>query len=521
MNAADLLWRTLRREDPNGLALVGSRLELTWGEVRRRMSALVAALVARGVAPGDRVCILSRNIEEYAEAYWAIISAGAVAVPLNFRLAEPELERLIAHTEPTAYLVDAGMLPALERVDPSLPDTPTIVWGDGDNGGLRPGWSWYDAIVAADTSEPRAPDVDESDPMAIVYTGGTTGTPKGVVRTHRNAIGIAIVRPGHDVVGQRSTTMCVTPIFHVAGQGALLGWLTGSTIVMSSGRFDAEAFLAAVARHHVESVFIVPTMALALSQVEDPGRYDLSSLREWRSGSAALSVEIAQRVQDMYPHVRLGNGAGSTEAGNYAVVWWDEMRTRPPGCIGRPPAGQEVRLVDLEAREVPPGELGEIVIRGVQVGRGYWNATEATEAAYRDGWLHTGDLGRVDADGLLYLVDRIKDMIVTGGENVYPIEVEDVIFSVDGVRDVSVVGEPDERWGEVVVAVVVPDEGRDVLAAVEAACERSLAGYKRPRWVVLTDSLPRTVAGKIDKLTLRRRVIKAASEVGLHEAPAR
>ncbi|MDP9092223.1 MAG: acyl--CoA ligase [Actinomycetota bacterium] len=517
MNAAELLWSTLRREEGSRLALVGDGLELSYAEVRRRLSALAACLLTGDVRTGDRVAMLSRNAPQYAEAYWAAISIGAISVPLNFRLAIPELRKLLIHCTPSAYFCSAEYVSVLELADPRACNVPIIYWGERLIG-TPANCIYFDDVASNATAEEPLPiTLGERDPMAIVFTGGTTGTPKGSVRTHGNAIAMALLAPGHALLGKRGASMCVTPIFHVAGQTSLLGWLWGGTIVMSAGHFDAPTFLSTVEKYSVESVFIVPTMALALTKIPDTSAYDISSLKEWRSGSAALPLEVARRLAEMYPHVRLANGAGSTEGGTFGSVPWTVMRSRRPGCVGRPPPGQEVRILDADGSFLSDqsGEtLGEIILRGAQVCVAYWDAPEQTELAFAGGWFHTGDLGWIDEDGYLYLADRKEEMIISGGENVYPLEVEGVILRVAGILDVAVVGLPDERWGERVAAVIVVDGGDEIVQQVLSVCQDELASYKRPRALLRVEAIPRTVAGKIEKHAVRELLASRISEAG-------
>ncbi|MDP9082871.1 MAG: acyl--CoA ligase [Pseudomonadota bacterium] len=503
MNIAQLLTATLRQVDPQRVALADPDGSRTFGDFTHRLAALTTWLRSRGFGPGQRIGILSRNSIDYLEAWWSVIAIGATAVPLNFRLVAAELRRIIAANPLSACFCSAELVGLLGEADDCLAEKPVIVWG-GDVAGMPFEVRQIEDLVAQSRCELEVTAVADEAPFSIIYTGGTsTGSPKGVIRTHGNATAHAFLAPGHNFSGRRRTVLCSTPLFHAAGQIGLFNLLVGGAVVLSGRGFDTRQFLELVNRYQVEAAFVVPTIVIELTQIT--GVAHVPSLRELRCGSAPLPLEVARRLVAKFPGVWFGNGAGSTEAGTYAVVGWEEMSAHPYGCVGRAPLGQEVRIFSEQGAELAPDGMGEIVIRGGQVSPGFWGQPERTTEVFREGWLKTGDLGWIDQEGLLYLVDRKDDLIISGGENVYAREIEEILYAVSGVAEAAVVAMGDPRWGEVPVAAVVAAPGASPLCDIESALEQKLARYKHPRKIVLFEWLPKTAVGKIDKRELRAR----------------
>jgi len=510
MNVAQLLAAALREVDPQRVALADPDGSRAFGDFTHRLATLTTWLRSRGFGPGHRIGILSRNSIDYLEAWWSVIAIGATAVPLNFRLVPAELRRIFEENPLSVCFCSAELVGLLGEADERLGEKPVVVWG-GEAVGVPFEVRQIEDIVAQPGCELKVTSVPDEAPFSIIYTGGTsTGSPKGVVRTHGNATAHAVLAPGHNFVGRRRTVLCSTPLFHAAGQIGLFNLLFGGTVVMSGRGFGARQFLELVGRYQVEAAFVVPTIVIELTQIT--GAAHVPSLREVRCGSAPLPLEVARRLVSMFPALWFGNGAGSTEAGTYAVVGWDEMSERPYGCVGRPPLGQEVRIASEQGAELAPDDMGEIVIRGGQVSPGFWAQPERTKEAFREGWLKTGDLGWVDQEGLLYLVDRKDDLIISGGENVYAREIEEVLYGVSGVAEAAVVGMADPRWGEVPVAAVVAAPGASPVSDIESVLEQKLARYKHPRRIVLFERLPKTAVGKIDKRELRAQFSQATAE---------
>ncbi len=509
MNVAQILAATLREVDPKRVALGDVDGSHTFSDFTHRLAALTTWLRSRGFGPGHRIGILSRNSLEYLEAWWSVIAIGAIAVPLNFRLVSAELRRIFEANPLSAYFCSAELFGLLREADESLVEKQVIVWRGAID--LPFEVRQIEDIVAQPQCDLTVTSVPDEAPFSIIYTGGTsTGSPKGVIRTHGNAIAHAFLAPGHNFSGRRRTVLCSTPLFHAAGQIGLFNLLLGGTVVMSGRGFDTRQFLELVNRYQVEAAFVVPTIVIELTRIA--GTAHVPSLRELRCGSAPLPLEVARRLVSMFPGVWFGNGAGSTEAGTYAVVGWDVMSERPYGCVGRPPLGQEVRIFSEQGAELSQEHMGEIVIRGGQVSPGFWAQPERTMEVYGEGWLKTGDLGWIDEEGLLYLIDRLDDLIISGGENVYAREIEEVLYGVSGVVEAAVVGIADPRWGEVPVAAVVAASGALPVSDIESVLEQKLARYKHPRRIVLFEELPKTAVGKVDKRKLRAQLSQAPVE---------
>lgn len=504
MNVAALFWQALDAAPPDGVAIATSKRAITFAEMRRCVAGLANELRAVGIGPGDRIGLLGRNAPEHLQAFWAVLTVGAIPVPLNFRLTPRELKHLLAFARLRAAFVQAEYVEAFVAADEGRAST-LVVWG-GTGEEAAHGHRSFEAFAGAGgDTVPELADVDGSSPCTIIFTGGTSGTPKAVPRSHRNMQATLLFAPGGDLTGRPKTVLAATPFFHVAGQIAVFTLAMGGTVVIGEGGFSGEEFLRLVERYRVESAFVVPSMVAAIAAVPPELQFRVDSLRELRSGGAPLPVETAERLARRLPAAKFWNGAGSTEVGTLGAGPWDELRQRGFGCVGKPPVGQEVRIIDDAGATCPTGEVGEIIVRGPQCVSHYWGDEERSAATFRDGWAHTGDLGRIDADGYVYLIDRATDMIISGGENVYSREVEEAIHRVPRVREAAVIGVPDARWGEVPMAFVVVSDGPNDTTDIAQSLVEWLAGYKRPREIVVVDELPRTSVGKVDKRALRSR----------------
>ncbi len=499
---------------PSSPALITGGVTRTFAEVAADVSAL-----ARGVAavsePGDTVAILAPNGYAYPLAYYAIPRAGRVLLPLNQRLHPREWASQLERSRASVLLADDELLATL-RAGVQLPACVRTVVALGGGHGL-PGDLSFDELCAlrgeqggtAGAAEPH-PD----DPAWLMYTSGTTGPPKGVLLTHRSLLaGVrhsAILRPIRD----DDVFLTAFPLCHVAGYQVMVAHLkTRPALVMA--RFDAPEFVAAVRDFGVTTCSLAPTMMDLLLEHLRTDETGLTVVRERLRaigyGSAPMPPSLIRRMTDVLG-CDLTQGYGMTElAGNVTALGPADHRAAiadQPGLLtsaGRPGPLVELAIMSSEGALLPAGESGEVVVRGEQVCGGYHDDPAATEAGMKGGWFHTGDLGVLGADGRLQVVDRIKDIIVTGGENVASREVEDVLRELDGVRDAAVVGIADERWGERVCAAVVPDT--DAVPSVEdlvAGCRERLAGFKTPRRIAFVDELPRTASGKVRKDELRR-----------------
>jgi len=490
------------RQWPERPAVTFAGRTTTYAELHDRAGRLAAVLRDRGVRTGDRVAILALNRTEYVEALVAASRLGAIAVPLNFRLAAAEVAYQLRDCGAVALLTDADLAAKASEATGATGGTDvtvTLVMGPD-----------YEAALAAVGAPHPETRVDEESAAVIIYTSGTTGVPKGAMLSHRNLATWVANRYAH--LGFPSTcrvTLCAVPVFHVAGLATALSaaYVAGRLVLMPSGAFDAGEIIDVLDREQVTMAFFVPAQWQAI--VRHPalaGRtFPHFVCANW--GAAPASAQLVREIHDAFPGLRLSTAFGQTEVCSSATVLLPEDAVHRPDSVGKPMLGVEARVVDPQMNDVAPGEVGEIVYRGPTVMIGYWNAPEKTAEAFRGGWFHSGDLVRVDEEGFLFVVDRIKDMIISGGENVYCAEVENVLAGHPKVGTVAVVGAPDERWGEVPVAVVVP-RGDEVPTAeeLEAYGRQHLAAYKVPKRVTVVPAMPMNASGKIVKGELRALV---------------
>ncbi|MEV1294567.1 long-chain-fatty-acid--CoA ligase [Pseudonocardia sp. NPDC049635] len=508
------LHRALQR-DPGRTATIDGDRNRTFAESTDRIARLAGALRALGVRDGARVAMMSLNSDRYLEYLWATCWADGVINTVNIRWSPAEIAGSLTDCDTRVLFVDRTFLPVVEELRRACPQLAHVVFcGDGP---APDGTLGFEELVAAHEPVPDARRGGGS-AAAIFYTGGTTGAAKGVVLSHAGLLTSAY--------GCMATTRFVTPggsMLHAAPMfhlGDLAGWVAhgvaGNTQVVIP-QFEPVAFLEAVQRHRVTDVLLVATMAQMVIDHPRAADADLTSLRRMIYGAAPISDAVLERLMARLPQLELVQTYGMTELSPVATILPPEDH-RPGSSrlrsAGRAAAHTELRVVDPEGREVPRGEVGEIVVRGGHVMTGYRNRPEETAQALREGWMHTGDGGRLDEDGYLYLVDRIKDMIITGGENVYSTEVENVLAAHPAVATCAVVGVPDDTYGERVHAVVVLHPGRSVDGAeLREFVKTRIAGYKAPRSVSFTDALPLSAAGKVLKRDLRAQLADGDAEV--------
>lgn len=517
MTFADILDQVAGRY-PNKLAVRFEGNSHTYAQLRGRVHSLSGSLLALGLRKGDRIAVMAPNCHQYVELYLATARAGFVIVPLNTRLVMQELEFILEDCQPAAIAVEGEFLDCLEALRPRLGSVKLFLHiGRGFNGSLD-----YEELARKDLpfSGQRA---EAGDLLCILYTGGTTGFPKGVASTNRNWLAntlnaYPVIGVGHDDVN-----LVMTPLFHTAAVWpVLLHLYVGGTTVITR-RFEVGSCFRAIERNRV--TFCHPVLSQLVSMVEDPecGKYDLTSLKTVQC-SMNLPVPVFRRTLQVFGNVVVP-GYGLTEAGpmvtlmpRHEMASWEDVG-RPnaelPGRYGSCGAALpnvEVRLVDEGGSEVPRGEVGEIAVKSEGVMRGYWKRPDATAQALRDGWLHTGDMARMDSAGFVYFVDRKSGMIKTGGESVYPKEVEDAIASHPAVLEVAVFGVPDKRWGETVKALVALRRGATATAEeLIEHCRQGIASYKKPTSIDFVDALPRNPSGKVIKAELWARHASNAS----------
>jgi acyl-CoA synthetase (AMP-forming)/AMP-acid ligase II len=477
---------------------------LTYAQVDAAADRFAHALAGLGVGDGDRFAVLAKNCLDWAVIYAGAFKAGAVPVPLNYRHHPREWVHPVTDSGSTLLLAQTQYAAALDEV---LPDVRARVLIDG----TAPGWRSLSELLAAAPPGRIGRTVDPDHPLYLMYTSGTTGQPKGAVLTHRAAdANLTQIRTAlslhHD-----TRNLLTSPLFHTASAVNLFaGWAAGLTAYMIVD-FDPDGCAAFIDDQKFTMVSLAPAMIQAML-VHSPQLRQRSydALRTVLYGASAINAETLRQILEVFD-ADFYQAYGQTEAtALLTMLAPDEHRRALAGDVdllrsaGRAVVGTEIRIISPDGVELPPGRVGEIVARGPQVMAGYWNLPDASAAALRDGWLHTGDAGYLDDGGLLYVSDRIKDMIVSGAENVFPKEIEDVLYRLAGVADAAVIGVPSARWGEEVKALVVAAPGAALdAAAVIAWCRDHLAGYKCPKSVEFLDELPRNAAGKVLKRVLR------------------
>ena len=478
---------------------------LTWAEFADRVARAAGVLRGLGLRRGERFAVLMRNSFRQAELLWAGYWSGIVPVPVNWRLSAAEIAAILEDAECRLIAAEEEFLPVLES--PALSAWRDQVLKVEASGGRK---AEYEGLLLATAPVPVEP-MPEDDDAILLYTGGTTGRSKGVRLSHRNILAnawqIGLVS------GIRTTDVYshVAPMFHAADLHGTIAFLMGCSHVYLP-QFTPAAAAAGIERYRVTVAHWVPTMIKMFTEAADAMCHDLSSLRVLFYGSSPMPVEWVRAVCALFPSIELYHCYGLTETSPLLTIL-DSANFR--SCLesgdtsllrsaGRPLPGVELRIDDDNGRPLPSGETGEIVVRGPNVSKGYLKRDRENAELFREGWFHTGDVGRLDEDGYLFLVDRKKDMIITGGENVYSSEVEAVLYRHAGVSEAAVIGVPDDRYGEALFAVIVPKAGVTLTAEeIIDHCRAHIGGYKIPRRIALVDALPRTAVGKVQKAALR------------------
>jgi long-chain acyl-CoA synthetase len=492
----------------HGLATIDGGRKQTWEEFEQRVAKLAGALRALGLESGGRVAILSFNSDRYLEYFFAVPWAGGIIVPLNVRLALSELVYILNDSGAQILVIDDAHTAKLPDLIAEASTIQHIIHADSND--ALGEFLNHEAILEA--ARPT-PDVGRSgnDVAGIFYTGGTTGLSKGVMLTHTNLVSNAMVSLLNIYEGESWTYLHSAPMFHIAD----CQWNVGVTLHAGTHvfmpKFTPEEMLRAIETYQITHCALVPTMVNMLCNAEGREKYDVSSLRGMNYGGSPMPPALIVKARQAFPHCRFFQGYGQTETAPNISMLLDKFHD-PDGpfanklaSAGQPVFTVEVKIVDAHGQNMPRGAIGEIATRGPNVMAGYWNQPEETARALRDGWMHTGDLGYMDEDGFLYVVDRMKDMIISGGENVYSAEVEKVIYQHAAVAMCAVIAVPDDKWGEAVHAVVVPRQGQSLSGEeIIAYCRQHIAGYKCPRTVEIRyEPLPMSGAGKILKRELR------------------
>ena len=497
---------------PDNTATIFNGQRQTYRELGRRVQSLACALNELGIKPGDRVAIYQLNCSQFLETVHACFEIGAVIVPLNTRLAADELVFIINDAECSAFITDNLLQPMAASFKDRLQGIRHfIAIGGGE------AFDDYEALIAKhanNASLSTATENSSDEELAgLFYTSGTTGLPKGVMLSHRNLWMNALHTLAVRAPEPNLNFLHAAPMFHLATFPAVINVTVNGGTHTILQRFDLKAMMELIESAQVTSTVLVPTMVNFLINHPDFSKHDLSSLRRITYGAAPMPVELLKRAMSLLPNAEFSQGYGQTESSPLLtslqhedhITEGEERLTRRLASCGRPVAGVEVEIQKDDGTFAQPGEVGEVIARGPNVMMGYWKRPEETAATLRDGWLHTGDMAMADEDGYIYLVDRKKDMIISGGENVYSTEVENVVYQHPAVREAAVIGIPDDKWGEAVSAIVTIKPGA-TLTETELIefCAARLADYKVPKRIELREGeLPKSGTGKILKKELR------------------
>jgi long-chain acyl-CoA synthetase len=507
-----LLQRTVRLYGAR-TAIRDAEGDLTWTAYIDRIARAARVLSSLGVGPGQRFGILCRNCVRHAELIYAGYWSGAIPVPLNYRLAPPEIAAMLEDAE-------CGFV-AVEGVFAELFDQPPLEsWRSRTiaiTTDARPAGPRYDDL--RDGAAPLDPhEAAEDDPAILLYTGGTTGRGKGVPLTHRNIVSNAMQLAHAMSVRANDLYLHSSPMFHSTDLKATALTMVGGAHAYLP-EFSPGSVIGAIARYGVTIASLVPAMLRRIVEAPEIGQHDTKTLRLISYGTSPMPVELTRRVSEVFPGVGLHQCYGLTETSPILAILDEADHLRGlDGCeallrsSGRPLPGVDVRIVGGDGRDVPPDASGEIVVRGPQVARGYHNRPRETAETFRDGWLWTADIGRIDAEGYLYVLDRKKEMVITGGENVYTLEVEAVLSQHPAVSEVAVIGVPDDRYGEALLAAIVLAPGCQATPdEIITHCRGRIGGYKIPRRIAFVEALPRSAVGKVLKHDLRRTYGGSAS----------
>ena len=496
---------------PDKVAVIYKNNRIKYSELDSRANRLANGIKDMGLKKGDKIGVLLYNCHEFVEIYYGLAKAGIVPVPVNFRLAGPEIEYILKNSESKALIMGEEFVGKVEPIQSncSLIGRENYVVVGHDVPGYA---SAYEDLLAGSSHTEPIVDIKEEDPYFIGYTSGTTGFPKGSVMPHRSIYNIVISHLIGRSVLPDDTYLLIMPLFHSNSvwHSNLLLFLGGTVYIYPSGGFNPQEILEIIQGEKITCTNMVPTMSNLILNLPDKDTYDVSSMRWLVSSSAPLLTKTKEELCSFFKHSKLYEGYGSTETGAVTSLA-PEDQLRKIRSIGKPYFGQEVRLLGSEGKDVPMGEVGELYSRGPTQMKEYYNDPEKTKNAFIGEWLSVGDMARMDEEGYLYLVDRKQDMIISGGENIYPTETEEVISKYPKVHEIAVIGVPDEKWGEAVKAIIVLKPGEEATEQeIISFCEDKLAGYKKPKSVdfIQASEMPKTPTGKILRRPLKEKYWK-------------
>jgi len=499
------------RKNPDKEAVVFKGKRLSYRHLNERVNRLSQGLLKLGIGKGDKVAVIFMNCLEIVECYFALAKIGAVVVPLSFRFTGSEYKYQIGNSDARALIYGEMFNNVVSSIRPQLQKVEHYISVSTE--GVKDAIDYETLLRESSSMEPLIM-VEDDDPAFIMYTSGTTGSPKGAVLTHKNqmmqAINLSINIK--DIIDRQ---LIVFPLFHQAATSFLIfGVFNGGTSVILEDP-TPENIMEAIQNEKVDEVGLVSALWNWIVNHPKLKEYDLSSLKMGVTGAAPMPIEVKNRILELFPKMRLNEGFGMTETAASGTNALHEDIIRAHGTVGKPRINMEVRIVDPDGNDVPIGQSGEIVYRGPTVMKEYYKNPTATAEAFRDGWFHSGDLVRQDEEGYIYVVDRLKDMIISGGENIYPAEIENVLYNHPKILEAAVIGIPDTKWGECVKAYIVPKKNETLTEEeVIAFCREQLASFKKPKIVQFIEALPRNTSGKVLKTTLREMHLQQNSSCG-------
>lgn len=491
------------RKTPDKLAIVCEGRTYTYKEFNEEVNKLAHGLLGLGISKGDKVALMMKNSDKFVFSFFAGAKIGAVVVPVNFRLTASEVHYILGQSEAVLVICDEDLEDTVTLALEKTRVVHVITTGTPKTLGCHS----YERVLANCTDDPPI-EVSETDDLEILYTSGTTGRPKGALFDHKRIFNVGLTMMISMGINQEETILHVDPLFHSAQLNLFLisGVVLGATHIIHR-EFHPVKTLEAIEEHKVTHFFGVPAMFNFMLQVPNSADYDLSSIKRCGYGAAPMALELVRKSIELFRTDQFYNLCGLTEAGPGGILLDPEGHKNHLGKGGKAAFLTEARVVNEEGEDVKPGAVGEFVIKGESIMKEYYKKPEETVKTIKDGWLYTGDLATIDEEGYITLVDRKKDMIISGGENVYSIEVEEVLYEHPSVLEAAIIGLPDEVWGEAVCAVIVPKQGAEVdEQELKGFCRQKLAGYKVPRRIFIEKALPRNASGKILKYQLRQRL---------------
>lgn len=499
---------------PDKTAIIFEGKRFTYSQLNERCNRLANALSSMGVKKGDRVAIMQVNCNQYVETYFATARLGAIFVPLNFRAKEDEISYMLQNAEAHVMLVGDRYLDLVEKIKSAVKVSKYISLDKPAKGFL-----FYEEVLSFSSPEDILKDVEESDVTILMYTAGTTGRPKGVPLTHQSFVSYVLGNVEPADPDTKEVNLLSVPLYHIAGCQAMIAAIYGGRTIAMMRQFEVNEWIQIVQREKANRAMLVPTMLKRVIDHPDFDKFDLSSLKVITYGAASMPFEVIKKAIRVMPHARFINAFGQTETASTITALGPEDHIldgspkdvekklrRLSSSIGKPLPDVEMKVMDEQGKEVPVGETGEIVAKGPRVMQGYWKDAEKTAKAFtKDGWLKTSDMGWRDEENYFYLAGRGDDMIIRGGENISPEEVENAIGSYPAVEEVAVIGVPDDEWGQQPRAIVVLKPGSKATAEeIMEHCRTRLSSFKKPQSVVFVDTLPRNPMGKILKRVLRQ-----------------